>query len=339
VNQAAAHAVQNALIAASGNSEERATAVSALRGASLWAATWPTDPATLRTLTNSSGVTALAVFTDEEQLHDAAMRYGWLGLDGRVPSKLLHISEAMRFAKLNRAKVVVVDIASEHALELDEGEMDLLASPPSGRPPSYSGMPPVRTSRPPAEDGSPALSLSQLALSATRAPSHQSLEAVSVTHSQAPASESGLELDVQAPAGARSISQTQLSAVPGAGQSEPPTSISVSFGASGTAQLLSMPALPSEEVVDAFTAVLRDYPEVEWACLVRASRGPGEPVPSVGLRIDAAFRKNLNEISVKLREAGIANGSAFDMLLLDTPEQMKAARQIGRPFYPWRKKG
>lgn len=303
----------------------------------MWAATWPTDPATLRTLTNSGGVTALAVFTDEEQLHDAAMRYAWLGLDGKVPSKRLHISEAMRFAKQHRAQVVVVDIAADHALELDEGEMDLLASPPSGRPPSYSGMPPVRTSRPPGEEA-PALSLSQLALSAIKPPSHQGLEAVSVTHSEAaPASEahavSDRPLELES-IPARASAQTGQHA----SQGEAPSSISASFGASGSAQLLSLPEAPSDEIYDALSAVLREYPEVEWACVVRASRGPGEPTPSVGLRI-SAFRKNLNEISVKLREASISHGVAFDMLLLDSPEQMKAARQVGRPFYPWRKKG
>src|SRR5688572_23743207 len=130
---------------------QRATAVTALRGAEMWAATWPTDPATLRTLTNSNGITALAVFTDERQLEDAALRYAWLGVDGRVPSKKLHISEAIRFARQNRAQLVVVDIAADHALELDEGEMELVSAPPSGRPPSYTGMTTVRTqsNRPP----------------------------------------------------------------------------------------------------------------------------------------------------------------------------------------------
>ncbi len=304
----------------------------------MWAATWPTDPATLRTLTNSGGVTALAVFTDEEQLHDAAMRYAWLGLDGKAPSKKLHISEAMRFAKQHRAQVVVVDIAADHALELDEGEMELLASPPSGRPPSYSGMPPVRTNRPPGEEGPP-LSLSQLAMSAMHAPSHHGLEPM-VTNSEAAASVaravSASSLQPAPDMTARGQSQTSLAPT---SMSEAPSSVSVSFGSSGSAQLTALPEPPSEEVYDALTAVLRDFPEVEWACVVRASRGPGEATPAVGLRIDPAFRKNLNEISVKMRETSIEYGIAFDMLLLDTPEQMKAARQIGRPFYPWRKKG
>ena len=57
----------------------------------------PTDPATLRTLTNSNGSTALAVFSDEAQLQEASMRYGWLGIDGRV------VGEAAKTARGARA--------------------------------------------------------------------------------------------------------------------------------------------------------------------------------------------------------------------------------------------
>src|SRR5688572_28801697 len=143
---------------------QRATAVTALRGAEMWAATWPTDPATLRTLTNSNGVTALAVFTDERQLEDAALRYAWLGVDGRVPSKKLHISEAIRFARQSRAQLVVVDIAADHVLELDDGEMELLSSPPSARPPSFTGLqaPHSQSSRPPPMSGNEVQRVSSL---------------------------------------------------------------------------------------------------------------------------------------------------------------------------------
>src|SRR4051812_7378493 len=102
------------MMAAARDPAQRSKAVTSLRGCEVWAATWPTDPATLRTLTNSDGVTALAVFSSERQLEDAAARYAWLGVDGRVPSRRLHISEAMRSAKLLHAHVVVVDIAADH---------------------------------------------------------------------------------------------------------------------------------------------------------------------------------------------------------------------------------
>jgi hypothetical protein len=114
--------------------------------------------------------------------------------------------------------------------------------------------------------------------------------------------------------------------------------VSATFGTPNTG-LVGFGIGPSDALIDAFSHVLRDYPEVEWACVLRQLRtGSSEQTPSVGLRVDAAFRKNLNEISVKLRELSIAHGEAFDILVLDEPEQIKLARRLGRPFYPWRKK-
>ncbi len=301
----AAEALQQALIAAANDSSERATAVHALRGSSVWAATWPTDPATLRTLTNSNGVTALAVFSDEDELEEAAIRYAWLGVDGHVPSKHLHMSEVVRFAKQHRAQLLVIDIAADHALELDEGDMELLSSLPSTRPPSYQGMAAVNPSRPPT-------SLSN------RPPSQQKLNAVPSTR---PPSQSALK---------------PTSVIP-EDPNKPASGVSATFGAA-TGNVQGLPGGPSDALFDALAHVLRDYPEVEWGCLLRHTRGTGEPAPCIAIRIDPSFRKNVNEISVKLREASIAHGEAYDVLMLDAPDQMKHARQNGRPFYPWRKK-
>ena len=131
-----AHALQQALVAAARDLDERARAVNVLRGADMYAATWPHDPAQLRTLLNSSGLRALSLFTDEAHLDEAALRFGWLGVDGRVPMRRLHISEAARFARQHAVPLVIVDITAEHALELDEGDLELLAGPPSHRPSS-----------------------------------------------------------------------------------------------------------------------------------------------------------------------------------------------------------
>lgn len=300
-----AEALQQALIAAANDPSERASAVHALRGASVWAATWPTDPATLRTLTNSNGVTALAVFSDEAELEEAAIRYAWLGVDGHVPSKHLHISEIVRFAKQHRAQLLVIDIAAEHALELDEGDMELLSANPSTRPPAYQSMAPNTSSRPPAG-------------ASHRPPSQQKLSSVPSTR---PPSHSAL----------------RPSSVIPEDPNKPATGVSATFGAS-TGNLLGIPHGPTDALYDSLSHVLRDYPEVEWGCLLQHTRGTGEPAPCIAMRIDPSFRKNVNEISVKLREASIAHGEAYDVLVLDSPEQMKNARQHGRPFYPWRKK-
>ncbi len=273
----------------------------------MWAATWPTDPATLRTLTNSNGVTALAVFSDEAELEEAAIRYAWLGVDGHVPSKFLHISEVVRFAKQHRAQLLVVDIAADHALELDEGDMELLSALPSTRPPAHRSAGSVNPSRA-SNGGDPS----------TRPPSAQKLSSIPSTR---PPPHSALK---------------PSSVIP-EDPNQPATGVSATFGAT-TGNLLGIPHGPTDALYDALSHVLRDYPEVEWGCLLQHTRGTGEPAPCIAMRIDASFRKNVNEISVKLREASIAHGEAYDVLVLDAPEQMKHARQAGRPFYPWRKK-
>jgi hypothetical protein len=310
------------MIAAVNDPEARARAVSALRSSEVWAATWPTDPATLRTLTNSNGVTALAVFSDEAQLQEASMRYGWLGIDGRVPRKRLHMSECVRFAKQHHAQLVVVDIASEHALELDEGEMELVSALPSHRPPSYQGLSPVLSSRPPPPSGS-----TRPGAASGRPPADSRIPAsrtdvAPVTKSSHP------------PAGP-SIKPTKV--VPD--NAEDPQSLAATFGAvAHTGVLLGLVERPSEDLYDSLSGVLRDYLEVEWGCLLQQVREDGTTVPSIAVRVDPSFRKNVDEIVQKLEQAASALGTPYAVVLLETPEEMKNARQRGRPFYPWRKK-
>jgi hypothetical protein len=307
----AAQALQQALVAASRDGRDRSRAVGALRGAEVYATTWPSDPASLRTLLNSSGVRALALFTDERQLEEASIRFGWLGVDGHVPTRRLHISEAIRFARQQGVSLVVVDITSDHTFEIDEGEMELVAAPPSKRPPSYAGLAAVVSSPgQSADDGS------QVKRVSTRPP----------------------------PAG--SPAQGERLSTPN-GSSLAPTAINVdvahhavsaTFAIAHTATMVALPAAPADEVIDALTGVLREYPEVEWACLVGEEERANQGAVHVALRIDRAFRKHLAEISVKLRDASTALGAPCDVLVLDTPDQVKRARSIGVPIYPWRKR-
>ncbi|MDB4985920.1 MAG: hypothetical protein JWN04_1098 [Myxococcaceae bacterium] len=307
----AAHALQEALVAAARDGTERARAVAARRGAEVYATTWPTDPSALRTLQNSAGVRALALFTDERQLEEAAIRFAWLGVDGNVPTRRLHISEAIRFARQQRVSLVILDITSDHTLELDEGEMELMSAPPSARPPSYMGLAPVVS-----------------------------------TPRQADAASDVKRVSTRPPAlDGRDGNEERISNIPSSGMS--PTSINVdvehqavsaTFGFAHTATMTALAAAPADDVIDVLTQVLREYPEVEWACLVGEADRDDPSAVHVALRIDAAFRKHLGEISVKLRSASAAQGAPCDVLVLDTPEQMKRARAIGVPFYPWRKR-
>lgn len=106
----------------------------------------------------------------------------------------------------------------------------------------------------------------------------------------------------------------------------------------GTSVTLSSLAEPAQDALyDALTAVLRGYPEIEWAALCNASRGPSAAVPTVGLRVDTSFRQRVQEIVMEVRRAGEKHGATLDVLLLDDPNLMRSARASG-VFYPWRKK-
>lgn len=302
-------ALQQALVAAARDADARSRAVGALRGAEVYATTWPTDPTSLRTLLNSSGVRALALFTDQRQLEDAAGRFAWQGVDGRVPSRRLHMSEAIRFARQQKVALVVVDITSDHTFELDEGEMELVGASPSTRPPSYEGLAPVLSSPHQTPDNG-----SEVKRVSTRPPA------------------------VGEPGDQRLSSPLGSSLVPSAINVDVEHhAVSATFAIAHTATMIALPEAPADDLIDALAAVLREYPEVEWACLVGEEELGSQGAAHVALRVDRAFRKNLAEISVKLRDISVAQGTSCDVLVLDTPEQVKRARSIGLPFYPWRK--
>jgi hypothetical protein len=97
------------------------------------------------------------------------------------------------------------------------------------------------------------------------------------------------------------------------------------------------PPTTADDVYDRFTTSLRPYPEVEWAALCTANR---EGLPSslcVALRIDPSFRQRLEELAGEVRQAAVDNNLTVEILLLDSPASMRAARRDGVVFYPWRK--
>ena len=265
----------------------------------------------MRTLTNSQGVTALCVFSSERQLEDAAARYAWIDIEGKVPSKLVPISEAIRYAKQSHASLLVVDIAADHKLELDQGELELISTYPSGRQPSYQGLQGVVSrSRPPLEG-------------------HE----VKRVSTRPPAPGFGREsYDLPLEPARSALKPSSITPDP------EQHSVSATFGAPATATMEVLAESVPDELFDAFTGVLREYPEVEWACVVQAERGQGRPNPSVALRIEPAFRKHLAEIGAKIWDVGGEFGRPFEVVVLDSMEQMKQARAVGLPFYPWRKR-
>jgi len=114
--------------------------------------------------------------------------------------------------------------------------------------------------------------------------------------------------------------------------------VSASFGAGGSVEFHALTQEPSDELLDALSAVLRDYPEVEWAVFANASRGPVEPLPTVALRIDTTFRTRVGEIIPALKRIADEHGATIDVILLDDPKLMRAARSTQLVFFPWRRR-
>lgn len=95
---------------------------------------------------------------------------------------------------------------------------------------------------------------------------------------------------------------------------------------------------PDDALLATLTDVLRDYPEVEWATYSLAARGAGSAKPAVGLRIIDNFRANVDAIVTLTQVTGRDHGTPLQVLLLDDAELVRAARQLGEVFYPWRRK-
>jgi hypothetical protein len=335
-----AFALQQALVAASRDTRQRAEALKALTEAELWAITWPAEAERPRTLTSSTGVVALPMFTSEAQLLAAAERLGWLSPEGQVAHRRLPLTEAMRSIHSTHAALVVVDLGSDHALELDAGEMAMVAANTTTiERPAKRGSSPQRGSAPASERGS------------APTPEGHRPSARGDFQEEAPTGQLARTPSSRTPSvgtygpfpgettNARVNPLKTRSSPPDRLASERPPSVATRSSipafapAPTTSSMRVLDAPPEDALLDDLVQVLKDYPEVEWASMVG-----GEPSPSVALRLAADFRVNLPEISRRLRHCAIVHARPFEVVVLDTPEQTKEARQVGVPFYPWRKK-
>lgn len=273
---------------------------------------WPGGIEGYRTLVNSDGVAALPIFSLLSQLEEAARRYGWLGADGTAPRAEIGARKALHYAMNQNLTFVVVDIAAEHALELGRAEFEPLLTPAARR-----------------DSQGPYAAAGKISSSLIRAitPPPGSLKAPIEPPRSSPAN--------VVPAQASSPASSSGSGFTVTKDFDP--NAAATFGGGTSATLSELTQVPEDALYDALTAVLRGFPEVEWASLCNASRGPSAAVPTVGLRVDTSFRQRMNEIISAVRQAGEANGAALDVLLLDDPALMRSARAMG-VFYPWRKK-
>jgi hypothetical protein len=120
----------------------KSEALEALSLRPVWLATWEPRAEGFRTLINPNGEEALAVFSSEGELEDAAARFDWLGADGTIATHRAIGGDILRHAWTREYAYVVIDIGSEHSLEFERDELKTIL-----REMDSTG--PFRTSRPP----------------------------------------------------------------------------------------------------------------------------------------------------------------------------------------------
>ena len=298
-------------------------ALVALTYRSVFVAPWPAGIPGYRTLVNSQGMAALPVFTDRAQIVDAGERFGWRDPTGAIAAVEVPCVEALVHAKTSELAFVVVDITSEHSLEIARDAVDAVLEPSARKEPS--GLIRLPTTRPMSAGGTSRPSAMA---------SSTSLPRVSGSSPPAPSR----------PTSASALPPTPLSALvehpTSAGGSSAPRAIEPTvdptqgtLGVCLPSALLAAPAeVPADALLDELEAMLRGYPEVEWACI---GTGPdGGRV--LGLRVEARIRQRVQEIAGR---ASLAVAPAtLPVVLLDDPAHMRHARQEALVFYPWRRR-
>jgi hypothetical protein len=334
-------ALHRLLQEATNGGQAKVDALLALMQRTVYVAPWPAGVDGYRTLVNSTGVAALPMFTDRAQLETAARRYGWLGPDGGIPSVEVGSRQAFHYARAQSLAFVVVDIAADHCVEVSREEFEPLLSAAARR----------ESSGPFAGAGRISSTLMNAVKPASRnTPAPGTLEPVIRAPTPPPGSLPGSRPGTSPGtlAAARPATPPRPISSPGVLPSEDrvtvpdavrrPSSGSLQrvapTGAPGTvlasATLAEPPGTPSDDLLERLEAVLRDYPEVEWACV-----GSAEGRAVLGLRVDPRVRQRVEEIAG--RTAGAA-GMPLPIVLLDEPAHLRAARSDALVFYPWRRR-
>jgi hypothetical protein len=349
----ALEAFRRLLLDAAAGGQAKVDALVALSQRTLFVATWTHGGDDYRTLTSSQKQSALPVFTDEASLQEAAARFGWLGPDGSVPHKEVGARQVFRHVLAHDLGFLVVDIASAHALECERAEIEpLLAT--RGRSDSSgpfaavgrvseSMLQAVKPTRGGSVAGVPAPVVSSEAIEGgavrpssvgQRPPPRASVPEVPRPAPRPPPP--GVTAGPRPPSSQSSPRPEGLTVTQG---TLDPSRPSATFGSGGTnVQITPLRDEPSDDLLDALSTVLRGYPEVEWAALFLAARGPVAAQPTAGLRVDVAYRARVNDIVLALRKAADAAGASLDVLLLDDPKLMRTARSEGLLFFPWKRR-
>lgn len=315
-------ALKRLLADASAGGQAKADAIVALSQRTLWVVPWDGVEG-YRTLVNSTGLAALPVFTTEAELSEAAQRFGWLTPAGGVAHAEVGARAAFTYARDKSLGFVVVDITSEHSLEISRDELEPLLA--GGRARDSNLMAAVSRK---SEPGMAAVS--------PRAPTPPpgSLTPAVRAPTPTPGAVPAVRMPTPTPGAIQAATPASPVAVPStlpAGALPPRDSGPAHPDA--TAQILSSirlfppAATPDDALLDRLEAILRGYPEVEWACV-----GSASATPAIGIRIDARMRKRLDVLA-----DAVAKASGLAVVTLDDMAHFKAAKVEAFVFYPWRR--
>ncbi len=312
----ALNAFRRLLADASTGGQAKVDALVALSQRTVLVPTWTAGGDDFRPLMSSEGQNALPLFSSKDELENAARRFGWLGPDGTVPHREIGSRGAFRHALANQLHFLVVDITAEWALEIERTEVEplLAARNRSDSSGAFAGVGRISD------------------MMMRRARSSGSMAAVQPD----PIAPPRVSAELLAPAGqsASAGSSGRASSAPAAQESAPATaSARIS---PDQVQILPLEGPPPEPLLDAASDLLREYPEVEWAAFMRAVPAGGDAAPTLGLRIDTGFRTRVDELCEKLTERTQEVESRVQILLLDDPALMRAARADALVFFPWR---
>lgn len=298
-------------------------ALLALMQRTVFVVPWPAGVDGYRTLINSDGVAAMPIFTDRAELENAAGRWGWVSPDGTVDGVEIGARQALHYARTQGLAFIVIDIAADHGAEISREEFEPLLTAAARR----------ESSGPFAGAGRISSTLMRAVKPSSMTPAPGSIRAPTPPPGSLPAvrrdksSESSpgavpVPEGVLAEAAPATAAAPEVAAIPGAAVVPGPILASMPLGA--------IDAPPSDEVLDAVSAVFRDYPEVDWGCI-----GATEHGPTLGLRVHEALRTRLDEISARASEAA---GASLPIVLLDSAVDVKTARAEALAFYPWRRR-
>ena len=330
--------------------QARVDALVVLSQRTVFAVTWPGSDMEIRTLTNSAGETALPLFTTRDVMEEAARRFGWQSPDGSLPSVEVGARQALRQALARSVQFVVLDIGADYSVEFTLEEIEPLLTVQSERDSvgPFAGAGKVsttllqavkrsRSEMPPPPDGAQPAAVPRIPTPPPPAGSAAMAAAVAGSApAPAPVAGPGVRRDVTPPKTitsaetptARSGTEPAFGAVQG-----------TPADATASEPILLRPLLDpvDEQLLEALSDRLRQYPEVEWACTVGGKLGE-EFFPVIGVRVDPSFTARVDEITGMVDEQCRQQGSPVRVLSLDAPEQAGSAREHGTVFFPWSKK-